>query len=214
MTILQEFHALRPAGGFAAILADPPWRFDNWSEAGEGKNPNQHYACQGTEWIAALPVSALAAKDCALFLWVTWPLMPQWMQVITAWGFSYGGLAWEWIKYNEDTGKYAFGAGYGTRKNLEPCLLCTRGEPKLRAPLSFFGVRGEGQSSHAVRDFLLAMPHDTIRAGRREHSRKPDEQYSRIELMFEGPYCELFSRANRKGWSAWGNQLGKFEAAE
>jgi N6-adenosine-specific RNA methylase IME4 len=139
--------------------------------------------------------------------------MPEWMSVIKAWGFAYAGLAWEWIKYNPDTDKYAFGPGYGTRKNLEPCLLCTRGEPRLRAPLSFFGVRGEAASSHSVRDFILAMPQESMRAGRREHSRKPDETYCRVELMFDGPYCELFSRENRKGWHAWGNEAGKFDEA-
>lgn len=209
--IRDEFMRLRPAGGFSVICADPPWRFSNFSEKGEAKNPSQHYDCQDIDWIRSLPVAALAAENCALFMWVTWPLMPVWNSVIEAWGFKYAGLAWEWIKYNETTGKYAFGPGYGTRKNLEPCILATRGNPSLRVPLSFFGVQGEGASSHSVRDFIIAMPGDSIRAGRREHSRKPDEAMARIEQLFDGPRIELFSRSSRPGWQAWGQEAGRFD---
>lgn len=204
------FAQIRPAGGFRVVLADPPWAFANYSEKGEAKNPNQHYECQDLEWICSLPVAALAADDCALFLWCTWPLMPVWQRVVTAWGFEYASLAWEWIKFNADTGKYAFGPGYGTRKNLEPCILATRGNPSLREPTEFFGLTETRGSSHSVRDFIEQSPLDCIRAERREHSRKPAEQYSRIETLFDGPYIELFSREQRRGWSSWGQETGKF----
>lgn len=214
LAVGSSFRALRPAGGFNVILADPPWLFENRSEAGEEKNPNQHYECMETDDIASLPVEMLASDNCALFLWCTWPMHEDWKPVYKGWGFKYAGLAWEWIKYNEGTGKYAFGPGYGTRKNLEPCLLCTRGRPKLSKPLSFFGVEDDLRgSSRSVRDFIQCMPLDTMRAQRREHSRKPDEQYTRIEQMFDGPCVELFSRTDRRGWKAWGNDLGMFEAA-
>lgn len=186
----REFLDMRPSGGFKVILADPPWMFENWSPAGEGKNPSQHYGCMAPEVIGAIPVEALAAENCALFLWCTWPTIFQAEFVMTRWGFRYSGLAWEWIKFNPDTGKYAFGPGYVTRKNMEPCLLAVRGAPK---PLR-----------HDVRDFLMAP--------RREHSRKPDEQYSRIESLFPGPYLELFARQRRRGWKSWGREVDKFEA--
>lgn len=206
------FMELRPSGGYRAILADPPWSFGNYSVAGEAKNAKKHYDCMTAEEIAALPVSVLAADDCALFMWTTWPTLPLWLPTIEAWGFHYAGLAWEWIKFNSVTGKYAFGPGYGTRKNLEPCLLATRGAPALRKPLSFFGVEGERSGSHSVRDFIEAMPMDCIRAPRREHSRKPDEQYRRIQTMFDGPYIELFGRQRWLGWTVWGNQTERFVA--
>lgn len=213
--IASQFAELRAAGGYRVILADPPWAFENFSEKGEGKNPAAHYDCMSIDDIAAMPVGTLAAKDCALFMWVTWPLMPVWMRVIEAWGFDYAGLAWEWIKYNPVTGKYAFGPGYGTRKNLEPCLLATRGAPQLRkeAPGSLFGDAVIPEGVRSVRDFIEAMPTDCIRAPRREHSRKPEEQYTRIETLFDGPYVELFARHRRAGWRSWGNQVGKFGEA-
>lgn len=198
--IAKEFAELRCAEGYRVILADPPWRFSNYSAKGEEKNPNQHYDCESIDDICAIPVELLAAKDSALFMWGTWPLMGHWNEVIKAWGFEYKSLAWEWIKFNPETGKYAFGPGYGTRKNVEPCLLATRGKPRM----------GKGEGARSVRDFIESDPLDCIRSRRREHSRKPDEQYERIETLFDGPYIELFARNTRPGWTSWGNEVGKF----
>lgn len=207
--VAAHFRDLRPHGGFRVILADPPWAFRNRSAKGEAKNPNQHYGCMDIAAIRALPVETLAADDAALFIWCTWPLMPEWLGVIASWGFTYAGLAWEWIKYNPETGKYAFGPGYGTRKNLEPCLLASRGNPGLRKPIDdLFAVQAAGARS--VRDFIEWNPYDALRAPRREHSRKPDEQYDRIETLFDGPFVELFARTRRPGWASWGDQTDRF----
>lgn len=174
-----------PRGKYQVILADPPWTFQTRSDKGLGKSAQAHYDCMSQDEILALPVQELAARDCALFLWATWPTLPQAFKVIEAWGFTYKGLAWEWIKFNKETGKYAFGTGYGTRKNVEPCLLATRGAPK--------------RLSASVRDIIMSP--------RREHSRKPPEQYKNIEALFGGPYLELFARHREHGWDAWGNQV-------
>lgn len=213
--LLREFAVLRPSGGFPVIEADFPWNYENRSPLGEKKNAKAHYECMSIEEIKQFPLSALAAKDCALFLWVTWPMMPHWNPVIEALGFKYSGLAWEWRKFNPATGKYAFSTGYGTRKNLEPCLLCTRGNPSLKAelPEDLFGMGRVPEGVRSVRDWMECWPDDEIRARAREHSRKPDERYDRIETMFDGPYIELFARQRRKGWTAWGKQVDKFGEA-
>jgi N6-adenosine-specific RNA methylase IME4 len=210
--LIKQFVNLRPTGGFRVILADPAVSFDNWSAKGEVKNAKAHYDCMSFEQIAKMPVGALCADDCVLFLWVTWPTMPHWQNMITGWGFTFAGLAWEWRKFNPETGKYAFGPGYGTRKNLEPCLMCTKGNPSLKSALpdDLFGMGRAPAGVHSVRDWIEWWPEDEIRAPRREHSRKPDEQYGRIETMFDGPYLELFARQKRKGWAVWGNQTDKF----
>jgi N6-adenosine-specific RNA methylase IME4 len=108
-------------------------------------------------------------------------------------------LAWEWLKFNPVTGKAAFGPGYGTRKNVEPCLLARRGSPVLK--------------NRSVRDWMVGEDawDDLLVSPRREHSRKPDEAYDRIETMFDGPYLELNARQTRPGWSAWGDEVGKFD---
>lgn len=211
-----KFKALRPPGGFRVILADPPWLFETFSAKGLGKSAQRHYDCMPTEEIAAMPVELLAAKDCTLFIWCTWPLLSDWEPVINAWGFKFTGLAWEWIKFNPETGKHAFGGGYGTRKNLEPCLLATRGRPSLRKGYAadLFSDGHEPEGVRSVRDFIYAMPGEALHSRRREHSQKPDEQYKRIETMFDGPYVELFSRQKRPGWISWGNQTDKFPSLE
>lgn len=177
-----------PNGQFGVILADPPWRFRTWTDTNDAKSARRHYELMCLDDICNMPVRSLAARDSALFIWATWPTIFQTQQVIEAWGFRYSGLAWEWFKFNPVTGKAAFGLGYGTRKNLEPCLLALRGNPVL--------------ASRSERDWLSAP--------RREHSRKPDEQYERIEAMYPGPYIELFARSKRAGWASWGHEQDKF----
>lgn len=174
-----------PLGHYGTVLCDPPWSFETRSVKGQSKSAQAHYDCLSLDDIKTLPVASVAAADCALFMWATWPMIRSAFDVLEAWGFAYKGLAWEWVKFNPETGKYAFGTGYGTRKNVEPCLLATRGAPK--------------RQSASVRDLIMSP--------RREHSRKPDEQYAAIEALFPGPRLELFARHRRSGWDSWGNQV-------
>lgn len=210
-----KFMAIRPPGGYRAGISDWPWQFLHFSEKGQGKSPQRHYGTMSIDDIKRIPVGLLFADDAALFSWHTWPLMMFWPEVIEAWGFEFAGLAWEWLKYNPATGKYAFGGGYGTRKNVEPCLLLTRGSPQLRQPIesSMLGDAVIPEGVRSVRDFIEAMPMDAIRAPRRRHSEKPDEQYDRVETMFDGPYVEMFSRKDRPNWTAFGNETGLLNAS-
>lgn len=191
------FDAARlPSGGHDVIYADPNWMFSNWSSKGALRGAARHYPCMSTPLLASLPVAGLAAADAWLFMWACWPLMPDALKVIEAWGFTFKGLAWEWWKVNPKTGKASFGGGYGTRKNCEPCLLATRGAPK--------------RQSASERDFIETG--DVLQAQRREHSRKPDEAYGAIERLTAPRHpLELFSRASRAGWTMWGNEVGLFE---
>ena len=183
---------------YGAILADPPWSFKAWS--GDAL-PEQGGRCSlptmGFLDISDLPVSDYAADDCALFCWIVWPSMPEALKVIEAWGFTYKTCAFAWLKgttlplFPEEPMRDKMGMGYWTRANSEVCLLATRGKPKRK---------------HAdVRQ--------VIQAPLREHSRKPDEQYERIERLVDGPYLEMFARQSWPGWDVWGNQTDKFEAA-
>lgn len=178
-----------PLFKYGTIYADPPWSFENYSEAGEGKNPNQHYGCMDIEDIKKLPVGHLAAKDCILFLWVTDPLLQEGLEVMKAWGFEFKTVAFTWAKRaktNQD--KWHMGTGYWTRANPEMCLLGVNGKPKRK--------------SCSVRQLIT----DPIR----EHSRKPDRIRPDIEALVDGPYLELFARQNIEGWDCWGNQTDKF----
>ncbi len=179
-----------PKGKYCAILADPPWHYEVWSEdTGAGRSASLHYPTMSREEILALPVADVVADDCCLFLWVTWPCLLDGLAVIEAWGFEYKTLGFDWVKTNANNSGLAWGMGYYTRANPEPCLIATRGTPRR----------------------LNADVHSVIVAPRREHSRKPDEVHDRIERLMPGPYLELFGRQERPGWAVWGNEVGKFE---
>lgn len=203
MRACDPFAAL-PRGHYGAIYADPPWRFEVWSGQtavksrglpGTFVSSSVHYQTMSSNEIADLPVSALAAEDCALFLWVSWPLLLDGLAMIEGWGFRYKTCAFAWMKANGRQSdlfrgdiKVQVGMGYWTRANSEVCLLATRGSPKR----------------------LNADVRQGIIEPRREHSRKPDCVPGRIERLVAGPYLELFARTRRPGWDCWGNQTDKF----
>lgn len=178
-----------PDGKYAAILVDPPWRFETYSDKGKGRSADKHYAVMGWQDLVDLPVSDLAAKDCALFLWTTDPMLPKALDLIEAWGFTYKTVAFTWAKTNRKSEGWFTGTGYWTRANPEMCLLGTRGKPK--------------RLHKDVRQ-LITSP-------RREHSRKPDEVYEHIERLVAGPYIELFARQRRHNWQSWGLEVAKFD---
>lgn len=188
--ITRDWAQRRVYGGYDVIVADPPWRFANWSKKGEVKNAAAHYDCQPLDWIKALPVSMLGAESCLLFLWATNPMLPQAFEVMDAWGFRFK-TAGHWVKTTKH-GKLAFGTGYVLRTSGEPFLI---------------GVRGKGiKTSRSVRSVIMGRA--------REHSRKPDEAITAIEnLVPNARRIELFSREARPGWDAWGNETGKFGGA-
>ena len=179
------------------ILVDPPWKFRVRSPKGEDRSASNHYEVMTPEEIAAMPVGTLAAKNCALLLWATWPFLPEALMVIGTWGFAYKTCGFVFAKTNkngdirDEKGQH-MGNGFYTRANTEPCLLATRGG-KLRC-----------EDGKDVRQLIVEDV--------REHSRKPDDLHPRIERLFDGPYCELFAREPRPGWNVWGNETDRFAA--
>lgn len=180
--------ARRTAGKrFHTILADPPWRFTNRT----GKVAPEHrrlarYETMTTEDICALPVAGLAAQPAHLYLWVPNALLPQGLQVLEAWGFEYKSNI-VWHKIRKDGGSDGRGVGFYFRNVTE---------------LLLFGVRGKNARTEAPGRSQV----NYLSSRKREHSRKPDEQYELIESCSKGPYLELFARGTRPGWTYWGNQ--------
>jgi len=173
-----------------AIVVDPPLAFATWSRKGEGRSP-QHYSCLSFEQLAAVPIVHVAASHCFLFLWI--PLRSVFLvePLMRAWGFAFSGAAFVWIKQNRKSAGWFMGGGYGTRHNAEVCWLGRRGSPRRK--------------SAAVRELIIAPV--------RQHSRKPDEIYSRIEELCDGPYLELFARQQWPGWTCIGDEIDKFRVA-
>lgn len=184
--MIDQFIALRPAGGFDLIMADPPWKSFMRSEAGLKKSPEAHYPTMPTPEICAMPVELLAARNCLLWLWTRGAMLKDGIAVLEAWGFELKTMGW-WAKMTP-VGKQCFGTGYIIRNAGEPYLIGTRGAPR---------------TTKGVRDTILGI--------RRENSRKPEEAYPAAEkLMPHARRLDLFSRQNRTGWTAWGNEAGKF----
>lgn len=186
---------------FGTIMADPPWQFQNKTGkvAPEHKRLNR-YATMTLPEICAMPVAGLAADTAHLYLWVPNALLPEGLQVMAAWGFTYkSNLVWE--KIRKDGGPDGRGVGFYFRNVTEILLFGTRGKkartlPPGRSQVNFIeGVEAGGEPDG-----------DLLKTRKREHSRKPDEQYAIIEACSAGPYLELFARGERPGWSVWGNQ--------
>lgn len=180
---------LRVANGnkFGTILADPPWQFQNRTGkvAPEHKRLNR-YPTMKLNDIKKLPVDQISDDRSHLYLWVPNALLPEGLEVMEAWGFKYkSNLIWH--KIRKDGGPDGRGVGFYFRNVTEVIL---------------FGVRGKKvrtlQPGRSQVNFLATR--------KREHSRKPDEQYDLIESCSWGPRIELFSRGTREGWTTWGNQ--------
>ena len=172
------------------IYADPPWQYKTWSGKGkEKKSAENHYKCMSKQDIQNIPVADIAADDCVLFLWVTFPCLEESLELIKAWGFTYKTCGFTWVKRNKKSDTWFWGLGYWTRANAEVCLLATKGNPKRVS-----------KSVHQVCDARI-----------REHSRKPDEIRDRIvQLCGDLPRIELFSRQISDGWDCWGSEVYKF----
>jgi N6-adenosine-specific RNA methylase IME4 len=173
---------------YGALLLDPPWKFANYSAKGEAKNPVAHYDCMSLADLRALPMNQLAAPDCAMLMWATAPLLPEAIDLMRAWGFTFKS-AGAWAKQSSTGKAWAFGTGYCFRSAAEFFLLGTLGKPKIQ--------------SRSVRNLIVAPV--------RQHSRKPEDQYEMVERLFEGPFAEVFSRASRPGWDTFGHEAGKFD---
>lgn len=172
---------------FATLLADPPWRFINRT----GKVAPEHrrlsrYGTMSTEAVCRLPVARLVAPTAHLYLWVPNALLPDGLAVMAAWGFTYKSNI-IWHKIRKDGGSDGRGVGFYFRNVTEMLLFGTRGANARTLP------PGRRQVNF-------------IAARKREHSRKPDEQYQVIEACSPGPRAELFSRGVRPGWESWGDQ--------
>ncbi len=177
---------------FSTILADPPWQFHNRT----GKMAPEHrrlsrYATMALQDIESLPVESIATETAHLYLWIPNALLAHGLQVMDSWGFNYKTNI-IWYKVRKDGGPDRRGVGFYFRNVTEIIL---------------FGIRGQNartlQPGRSQENIIVSQ--------KREHSRKPDEQYELIEACSPGPFIELFARGPRKGWFGWGDQADEYD---
>ena len=167
---------------YGIIYADPPWKYAQKRLSGAAEH---HYPTMSIEELCALPVADIAAEDSALFLWATFPQLPEALRLIKAWGFSYKTAAFVWLKLNKKSYTWFYGLGFWTRGNAELCLFATRGHPKRK--------------SAGIHQFIISPIE--------QHSKKPDITREKIiALMGDIPRIELFARQETAGWDTWGNE--------
>lgn len=191
MNAADDFLARCGDQKFQTILADPPWQFQNRTGkmAPEHKRLNR-YGTMNLQEIKDLPVSSVTADTAHLYLWVPNALLPEGLQVLEAWGFQYKSNI-VWHKVRKDGGPDGRGVGFYFRNTTEIIL---------------FGVKGKNARTLAPGRSQVNI----IKSMKREHSRKPDEQYPLIEACSPGPYLEIFARGGRENWTTWGNQADEY----
>ena len=164
-------------GCYSIVYADPPWSYKDK----QGQGP---YPTMDLHDLMALPVEALTTPDAVLFMWATWPTLPDAFSLGIQWGFRYVNCGFLWVKMR--AGRPFMGLGHWTRGNTEPCLLFKRGKPKV--------------ISHSVEQVVLAPL--------TRHSAKPPEVRDRIHaLMGDQPSVELFAREQVARWDSFGNEI-------
>ncbi len=207
---------------FKALVADPPWQYQCWSEKGNGRSADQHYQCMTKEDIYNLDVASICDKDCVLFLWVTPPTLEQGLETMRRWGFTYKTKGFNWVKRNQkalsydqiieelssedfnkekllkkltDRRQWFMANGYYSRSNSEDCLIGVRGKPPK--------ILDRG---------VLQIVDSPVT----KHSQKPEEIQNRIERLVgkDLPKCELFARRKREGWTCLGNEIDGLDIRE
>ena len=186
---MNDFTGL--TGTFGTILIDPPWRFQNRT----GKMAPEHrrlhrYHTMSFEEIAALPVAKYAEKPSHLYLWCPNALLPEALQIMRDWGFTYKTNI-VWYKIRKDGGPDGRGVGFYFRNVTE---------------LLLFGIRGSLRTLKPGRTQV-----NLLATRKQEHSRKPQEAYGIIEACSPGPYLELFARERVPGWTQWGNEVDSYQ---
>jgi len=174
---------------YGVILADPPWKFETWSEKNQKKSASNHYNVMDIDAMKALPVNQLATDNCVLVMWAIFSMLPQAIELMEAWGFEYktGGA---WAKQSSTGKRWAFGNGYLFRSACEPFIVGTIGKPEI--------------GNHSTRNLIVAPVS--------EHSRKPPDMHDNLEKLFPCiSRAELFARQSRPGWDTWGNEATKFD---
>jgi N6-adenosine-specific RNA methylase IME4 len=183
---------------YSVILADPPWAYnDRRGTRSDGSSTRfgvgvAHRYSRGVmsiDDICALDVSSIAAQDAYLFLWATWPTLPDALRVIEAWGFRYVTAGMIWAKRNPKNGRWFRGPGRYVPANTEPLLMGVRGRP-ITDPTGWKPCQ------------VVEAPHPRL-GGKIIHSRKPASVHHDI-ARWAGAGIELFATQSTSGWRCVG----------
>ena len=193
---------------YKTIVIDPAWKL--CSGGSKSLAVHTHYQVQTTaeiiqtvkSWIEEYPIS----EEAHLYLWTINPYSSGYtngirdgIKVCEAIGFKpISNLIWCKPQNNPTP--------YGLR-STEICIFATRHRKGYHKRIMY----GGSNDQYSVAKNGLKKSRDWFVADRREHSRKPDEFYKLVTQRSNGPYLEMYSRTERKGWTTLGNERGKFQ---
>lgn len=215
---------------FELIHTDPPWRYNDKKRNRGGAE--RHYSTMSLDDLKAMNVADYAAKNCCLMMWTTGPQLADAIDLIRAWGFEYSTFGFIWVKRSKNHWDNAarrlrqvlLGAFTGQKEAKVKAVTkaitaeLVRGEVKDRwfwgmgsytracAEVVLIGVKGSPASMRQDKGV-----HQVIEAIVGEHSAKPDEVYERLERLFgkDAKKLDMFTRRNRPGWYALGDQVDR-----
>jgi site-specific DNA-methyltransferase (adenine-specific) len=186
---------------YDVIEIDCPWWYNSRKTGGERNNKTKfgggamkHYPLMRDQELIEFKstIDNLANDNCIMFMWATMPRLDFAIQLMQEWGFNYKTVAFTWVKTNKN-GSYRVNPGYYTASNVELLLI---------------GIKGENNGLFKP---AKTMINQIIAEEIREHSRKPDAVYNRINLMYPNlKKISVFARENRTGFDVWGNEINKF----
>lgn len=175
----------KPLKKYNIIYADPPWRYDYCRS--KKREIENHYETMTKNDLCELPFEKLANDNCVLFLWVTFPKLDWFLEIIKSWGFTYKTVGFVWVKKNKKSDSLFWGMGNYTRSNAEICIICTKGKPLKRISAKVHQIIHEPVSNHSKKPCLVR---DKI-----------------IDIFGDLPRIELFAREKTPGWDVWGNEV-------
>jgi len=186
---------------YDVIEIDCPWWYNSRKTGGERKNKTKfgggamkHYPLMRDQELIEFKstIDDLAEDNCIMFMWATMPRLDFAIQLMQSWGFNYKTVAFTWVKTNKN-GSYRVNPGYYTASNIELVLI---------------GIKGKNNGLFKP---TKTMINQIIAEEIREHSRKPDAVYNRINLMYPNlKKISVFARENRHGFDVWGHEVDKF----
>ena len=180
-----------PSRRYQVLLLDPPWSYygttTGWGDAAK------FYSLMSNEQIATLPVQDWLEPKHVVFLWATSPRMDTAIDTLRAWGLTFRGIAFTWVKTRKSDGK-PIGA-QGVR-------------PSIVKPTTEYVIAASAKKKGRPLPIADEGVPQVVLAPRGAHSQKPETIQDRIERLY--PYAsraELFARRRREGWDCYGDEI-------
>lgn len=196
---------------YKLLLCDPAWKYNDKAASGN-RGAEFKYPCLTLQQLINMKnyVDSIGEDDCVLYMWTTGPMMPDAIELMSAWGFKYKTVAFTWIKTNKNP-IYADPLHQTYLQTIKVGdTICTSGDflsmghhTRGNAEFVLLGVKGKGIKR------INASVRSTIISPICKHSQKPTDVHKRLEMLYgDVSRIEMFAREPRDGWDVMGDEVG------